>query len=76
MYMYTYIVHENSEINGILITRHLQFYKHTHTHIYFLYFTSSSTFTEYLLYDWPFTRDSNNETSSVLEKLPNQATLL
>lgn len=38
MYMYTYIVHENGEIIGILIARDIfNFYKHTHTYIYISY---------------------------------------
>lgn len=78
MYMYvcTYIVHENSEINGFLMARDIFNFINTLTHIYFLYFTSSSTFTEYLHY-WPSTGESNkNQTSSILEKPPNQVALV
>ena len=37
MYMYTYIVHENSEINGILITRDIFNFINILTHIYISY---------------------------------------
>lgn len=39
MYMYvcTYIVHENSEIDGILMARDIFNFINTHTHIYISY---------------------------------------
>lgn len=37
MYMYTYIVHENSEINGILMARDIFNFINTLTHIYISY---------------------------------------